>query len=47
MRYGCSAGKPQTLEAGFTFLADTKIGAAIGKGRQQLEQAVADGIAAM
>jgi polar amino acid transport system substrate-binding protein len=41
------AEKPQLLEGGFTFLADTKVGAATGKGRQQLEQALVDGLAAM
>jgi polar amino acid transport system substrate-binding protein len=34
------------LEAGFSFLPDIKVGVAVAKGKTELEQALADGIAA-
>ena len=34
------------LEAGFSFLPDIKVGVAVAKGKSELEQALADGIAA-
>jgi polar amino acid transport system substrate-binding protein len=38
--------KPDTLEVGFTFLTQIKVGAAVAKGRTELEQAMSDAIAA-
>ncbi len=38
--------KSDTLEVGFTFLTSIKVGAGVAKGRTELEQAIADGIAA-
>ena len=35
------------LEAGFSFLPDIKVGVAVAKGKTELEQALADGIAAI
>ena len=35
------------LEPGFSFLPDIKVGVAVAKGRTELEQALADGIAAV
>jgi hypothetical protein len=37
--------KPK-LETGFNFLPDVKVGVATAKGRTELEQAIADGMAA-
>lgn len=41
-----SAEKP-LLEAGFTFLPGIKVGVAVAKGHSELEQALADGLAAV
>ena len=38
--------KSDVLQMGFTFLTGIKIGVAVAKGRGELEQAIADGIAA-
>ena len=38
--------KPNAVEVGFSFLTDIKIGAAVAKGRTDLEQAIVDGVAA-
>jgi polar amino acid transport system substrate-binding protein len=41
-----AAEKPNALEVAFTFLTDIKVGAAVAKGRTDLEKALVDGIAA-
>jgi polar amino acid transport system substrate-binding protein len=41
-----AAEKP-LLEAGFSFLPGIKVGVAVAKGRTELEQALADGLAAV
>jgi polar amino acid transport system substrate-binding protein len=38
--------KPDAVQVGFTFLTDIKVGAGVGKGKTELAQAIADGIAA-
>jgi polar amino acid transport system substrate-binding protein len=40
------AAEKSDLEEGFRFLPDIKVGAAVGKGREELERAMADAIAA-
>jgi polar amino acid transport system substrate-binding protein len=41
------ADQKPLLEAGFSFLPDIKVGVAVAKGKTELEQALADGIAAI